>query len=263
MTIRQFALTYPQLMSEAMARGVEPKGLAALRRTYETAERLFDGFYRGHGTPFLCHVVRTAGILLAERQPVDIVCAGLVHAAYERGRFDDQQNGKATPAHRAQLQEELGAAVEDLVLRYSRLPWYSADAVTQHLQQLSTSSSHADVLVIRLANELEDYLDLGMAYRGATSFREAIASYGDGVVELARQLKRFQLAIELRGVFDEHMACRLPEAVVHHNRSSYEQPMRKWLEMGLLERLQARLKGVRSVGAAASPTRRSRRSALP
>ena len=55
-----YAMTYPQLMNQAIAAGWEMNELCALRVAYALSEDLCDGLHRPHGTPFLCHLVRTA-----------------------------------------------------------------------------------------------------------------------------------------------------------------------------------------------------------
>ncbi len=67
MNVRTFALTYPQLMNQAIDMKLAEEDLFHLRKAYELSERLFDGLYRGQHAPFLCHLVRTASILLAEK----------------------------------------------------------------------------------------------------------------------------------------------------------------------------------------------------
>jgi hypothetical protein len=68
--MRSFALTYPQLMNQAIAAALDTEAVVRLRATYELAERFADGVYRPQGEPFLCHLVRTASIVLAEGQPL-------------------------------------------------------------------------------------------------------------------------------------------------------------------------------------------------
>jgi hypothetical protein len=41
--VRDDALTYPQLVRQAIAAGVEERDLRELREVFETAERYFDG----------------------------------------------------------------------------------------------------------------------------------------------------------------------------------------------------------------------------
>jgi (p)ppGpp synthase/HD superfamily hydrolase len=230
MNIRSFALTYPQLMSQAIAQGWEEPSLSRLRSGHEFAERAFAGLYRGQGAPFICHLVRSASIVLAERQPAAVVLATLLHAAYMLNTFDPRRFQRAAEIHHRHLRDSIGPDVESLIQSYDRLPWYTAAAFEGHMQHLeSYSGSMRQVLLMRLANELEDHLDLAMAYRGAYPFRERIASFGNAAVELAVRLGHVELASELRETFDAHLKSQLPAIVQRQRRKAYVVPARGWL----------------------------------
>ena len=237
MSIRTFALTYPQLMSQALAQGMDTEALGQLRQAYEMAERIADGLYRGQGVPFVCHLVRTASIVLAERQPVEVVTASLLHSAYMLHCFEGCLRSPLTPSMRRQLQQAVPMEVEALVVAYDRLPWRSREAVTKHVEAVGAYSEMTRrLLVMRLANELEDYLDLGMAYRGAFPYRDRIASSGDLKVELARRLGLRVLAEELHQAYAAHLSCRLPARLTRNHAQAYELPRRRWGEMPLVQR---------------------------
>ncbi len=241
MTIRNFAMTYPQFMSQAIEFGKSEQDLVYLRKAYKTAERLFDGIYRGQHVPFICHVVRTASILLAEQASIEVIAAGLLHAAYAVGCFSDFCHGKATTEHRSEIERELGKSVELLVFDYNQFLWYQKECVQDHADQLESYGDHEkNLILMRLANDLEDYLDLGMVYRGAFPYRAKIEAYGDKAVELARRLQRFQLAEELQRAFDVHLNADLPAAVLTNQKLSYQLPALKWLKKSYFEKLQVK-----------------------
>jgi len=223
MGIRSFALTYPQFMNQAWAQGMDEQAISRLRSAYDLAEKWFDGFYRGQGTPFICHLVRTSSIVLAERQPIDVVIASLLHAAYLLGQFQDGREKRASPKQRTKLRQAVGAEVEEIVWDYHHLPWHSAKALNHHLEKFSTYEEKARrLLVMRLSNELEDYLDLAMVYRGANPFREEIRAYGKQYVEVAYRLGLSQLAEELHEVFEAHRTCQLPKVALRNYHHSYK-----------------------------------------
>ena len=56
--MRNFSLTYPQPMNQALAQGLNASDFKFLRDSYELAVRLFDGFYRAQGTPFFKRVLK-------------------------------------------------------------------------------------------------------------------------------------------------------------------------------------------------------------
>lgn len=80
-----FALSYPQIMYQAIAAGSDTDTLIGLRSAHNVAMLLADGVYRAHGQPFLCHLVRTASIVLAEGEPLAVVQTAMIHAAYSLG----------------------------------------------------------------------------------------------------------------------------------------------------------------------------------
>jgi hypothetical protein len=86
--VATYALTYPQLMNQALSCDLSESDLLQLRSAHEFAQLFADGIYRAQDAPLLSHLVRTASILLAERQPVSVVLAGLLHAAYTLQYFD-------------------------------------------------------------------------------------------------------------------------------------------------------------------------------
>ena len=237
MAIRPFALTYPQLMQQAKAQGAPPAELARLHRAYDALERLSDGFHRAQGMPFICHLVRTASIVLAERLPVDVVIAAMGHSAYILHEFAGSCRGRPTAPTRRAIREALSPAVEELIGAYADVPWGSRKAVECHIAAVETYPEPTRrLLLLRLANELEDYLDLGMAYRGAYPFRERIDAYGDLLVALAQRLGRAQLAVEFGTVFAEHRASRLEACIVRNHKDAYELPVKRWGQASLPER---------------------------
>ena len=236
MSLRTFALTYPQLMSQALAQGVDQADLARLRQAYELAERMADGLYRAQGEPFICHLVRTASIVLAERQPIEVVMASLLHSAYKLHCFEGGSRSKFTGALHRTLRRELPPEAETLINEYDRLPWSSKESIERHAESADTyPEATRRLLVIRLANEFEDYLDSGMADRGRYPYREQIAAYGGALVTLAKRLG-LTMADELREVFDRHLAMTLPDVVTRQRRGAYELPSRRWGQMGRIER---------------------------
>ncbi len=238
MNVRTFALTYPQLMNQAIDMKLAEEDLFRLRKAYELSERLFDGLYRGQHAPFLCHLVRTASILLAEKMSIETVIAGLLHAAYTVGYFQDQRHGCATPIHRKELQDSIGGEVEVLVFNYNEGTWYKKEHLENYLESVKENNSNIKTLVLmHLANELEDYLDYGMAYRGTFPFRERINAYGSLAVELAKRLGHLQLAEELNQVFEIHLNSNLPKIVLTNQSSSFQLPSLKWLKKSYLEKL--------------------------
>jgi len=106
----------------ALEQGLTQESLFRLRAAHDVAEQMADGLYRAQGVPLLCHLIRTASIVLAERQPIPVVVASLLHAAYLLQEFEGA--GWRAPS-RATLQQAIGEDAESLVSDYCRFPWFS------------------------------------------------------------------------------------------------------------------------------------------
>jgi hypothetical protein len=208
------AQTNLQLYRQLTDQGAAPSDLAAVRRAYDLASSLFAGLYRASGKPFVAHVVGTASVLAAQRAPLPLVTAGLLHAAYVQGTFGDGPPGR-TRRRAERLIEAIGGEAERLVSRYATLPWKAGDLSAFRNLPASLDSLDRDVLTIRLANEVEELIDYGVLHHGDAERRReeavqalpvwiswASAISADGIalaLEAARaQLVTFQAPDELR-----------------------------------------------------------------
>ena len=208
------ALAYPQtnlqlfgLMHRA---GYSETDLAVVSRAYDLAVRLFTAKYRGSGKPLLAHLVGTAGVLASLRAPAPIVAAGVLHAAYIFGDFGDAAGG-ATAEKRETIRREVGAGVEDIIARYDALRWDESSIEEIQASIAGLSPDDRGVLLLRLANELEDHLDLGVLYCGnAEDRRAAIRSWLRGCVDLAQHLGQPALAASFERVFGEILSGEVP-----------------------------------------------------
>jgi hypothetical protein len=234
-----FAMTYPQLMNQAIRAGFNEKDLTSLRKAYEFAECLFDGFYRAQRTPFINHLVRTASIVMNEKKDMDLAIASLLHAVYEIGQFSDGIEGKETETHRTIVRAVAGASAEDLIYQYQKLPWHCVEGIPTHLKNLDLyDSSLRSVILIRLANELEDHLDLAMSYRGNYPYREFIELYGKQQIEMANGLGLSEIASQLEFNFNQHLNVLIPVAAKWNNNKNFiEHPERIWQKKRTTDRI--------------------------
>ena len=161
----RFAQTNIQLFNEMYDLGYDEKEMALVKKSYELAIILFTGRFRGSGKTFIAHLIGTASILVSLRSSSNIIAAGLLHAAYDSGDFGDGGKG-LTPEKRPYVKSAVGDDVEDYIARYTEFRWNqrSAQSVFEKLDTLS--QAEREVLLIRLANELEDFLDLGILFCG-------------------------------------------------------------------------------------------------
>lgn len=183
------------LYRQVYKRGYSPTGLIRIRSAYELSTKLFAGRFRPCGRPFVAHLVGTASILAEIGAPEELVEAGLIHAAYEQGDFGFTR----WRDRRKRVRDAVGAAVEDLVLGYSKMRWNARTIrhLSIHLDQ--TTEFDRSVLLIRVANELEDHLDFA-----ALLCRKAVYednSVRELVTGIAERLRQPRLAEALRSVF--------------------------------------------------------------
>ncbi len=96
---------------------------------------------------------------------------------------------------------------EELVARYTYLRWnkHTIPMIYDRLDALSPT--RRQVLLIRLANKLEDHLDLGILYCGnPQQRREYVQSSRYQCVEITHQLGFSDLAVELEYAFQDALA---------------------------------------------------------
>ncbi|MGN6338259.1 DUF6817 domain-containing protein [Mycobacterium sp.] len=233
--MKYVARTYPQLMNQAIACGMDADSLCRLKAAHDLALQMTFGMHRSQGVPFLCHLTGTASIMLSEDAPLDAIVAALLHAAYILHAFDGSDR-RVRPAQRSLLAREVGDGAERLVWEYHNLPWGTASALDAHHAQLPTASpATRQLLLLRLANELDDHLDLAGAYANPARARERVAELGGRVVELARRLEHPILAADLEEAYAAHAAASLPDVVIV-DRSLSAAARRHWSRMGVTER---------------------------
>jgi nucleoside-diphosphate-sugar epimerase len=224
--VRDFALTYPQLVRQAITAGLDDQALRELRDVVEVAQRHFDGLYRAGGQPFICHMVRTASILLAEDQPLPLVEAALLHAAYDAHRYEHSTRSWPGPRSRRRLRRDVGSEVEEIVWAFHELDWERTGTPEIQLRALSRASDkQRAVLALCTANDLENHLDLALFYRTGRKFEQRIESDGSTIVRMARELGMDSVAEELATVFRETLMESVPVAARWDHSRGYEVPV--------------------------------------
>jgi len=219
-----YAQTNLQLFNQMRERGYTDQDLALVHTAYDVATQLFSGSYRGSGKPLLAHLVGTASILCALRVPAAALAAALLHAAYLFGEFGDGRRDNA-PAKRDRLRASVGPQVEELIAAYDGLGW-NRQAIPRLQAGLDRMTPvERTALLIRLANELEDHLDLGVLYCGNARQRlEDITASRGACVDMARRLGQPALAAELDRTFDTALAGSVPEWLRQPRDATYLLP---------------------------------------
>lgn len=202
--IHTFAQTNIQLLNQLQRAGYTAGELDLVRVAYELAIKLFTGRFRASGKTFIAHLVGTASVLGSLRASAALVAAGLLHAAYQAGDFGDGVPGIAN-AKRDRLKVAVGDEVEEYVARYDALPWGAKYITGYHQRAGALSGLERDVLLMRLANELEEYLDLGILYFGDKRRQQTDYLNDDGrmVIEMAESLGFPALGADLARAFEE------------------------------------------------------------
>ena len=203
---------YHQLEQHAYSR---PDQLV-IREAYELAILLFGDLFRPNGKPFLNHAVGTASILVTLQQPVTVIAAALLHAAYSHGNF-----GAASGSKREFIHERMGPEIEALIWQYRELVWSPAsiERLRDELQGLDTQEAAA--LRIRLANELEDHLDLGMLYASKGKYSGRLAPCVNAVLEIAGEVAGSEFRDDLSKWIQLAQQGRVNPALQSASRKSY------------------------------------------
>lgn len=232
-----FAITYPQLIGQALQLKRGHDELARLRTSYDLAERIADGLYRSQGSAFINHLVRTASIVMAYGSDIDTVVAAMHHSAYILDVFQHSRRRRAGPQRRAYLSAVLGGEVETIIWEYSQHKWGDVKCIAEYLERLpSYGPVMKAVLFIRLANELDDFAELTALYRPGYPYRRKIESYGDKVVAIAYGLDLRELGDAIKEAYEATLSARLPASVIRESTTdAYEMPRKHFAEKNSIE----------------------------
>jgi hypothetical protein len=219
------AQTNVQLLEQLRTAALPLDERTELQRAYRLAMELFSGCYRPSGRVFLAHLIGTASIAACFDARNAVIAAGLLHSAYSHGEFGNGVRG-ATEARREIVRQAVGAPVEARIHRYSAFRW-NAKGVQQEIDDLSNADPlQRDVLLIALANSIDDYLDAAAAPGGAAACRDQIRRRGALEVELAAKMELIALADAHAGVQSLALARgRTPEEI------PTMQPLRRSIEL--------------------------------
>jgi len=197
------AQTILQLNNQLRRTGYSEDDQRALIDAYNLAAELFSGRFRGSGKTFIAHLVGTASILVAHKSEITVVIAGLLHAAYEQGDFGHGLL-RGRSQDRAEITSAIGAQAERLVHGYEQLPWTSAAIAGYAQQTIGVDGERHKLLLIRMANELEEHLDCNILYcNDARQRLQRLDELGDTMVRLTRQLGQAELADELHDAIEQ------------------------------------------------------------
>lgn len=161
-----------------------------VQRAYRLACGMFNGRYRKSGRAFICHAVGAASSVAHFDKDLDLVIAAMFHAAYDSGQYPDGRSSRRSEAHRKWLEQNVGPAVESLVARVDAMKFDTGDP--ERLVEKGMPAGDEDILFLRLAHEIDDMADGGMAF--APKYGRSMESRIKACAILARHMGREGLA---------------------------------------------------------------------
>ena len=208
----RYAQTNRQLYAQMQRLGYPPTELVRVRAAYELARTLVTGLYRPSGSPFISHLVGTASVLGVLRVPVELVLAGLLHAAYMHGDFGTLRRG-ATPTNRAFVRRALGKEAEEYVARYTAFQWNQNTINGLRTRLKSSDAMERDIVLIRLANWHEHLLDFDILCGPGIDRRlQAIMRRGPILADAAHMLGYPSLGEELESIHQQTLNTKIVQA---------------------------------------------------
>jgi (p)ppGpp synthase/HD superfamily hydrolase len=203
--VAEIAQTNLQLYRQLLQREWDESALQLVAEAYQLAVVLFTARFRPSRKPFVCHLVGTASVVAAQGARAEIVVAALLHAAYDQGDWGDGAKG-ATPGRRKVLRRVIGKESEAVVHRYTATTWnpVSINDLLPIVDELADLDRN--VIVLRLANEVDDMSDLGLrlSAKGDQALHQPDCV---GAMEaLATALGHHDLAWLIRLVYEENCA---------------------------------------------------------
>jgi (p)ppGpp synthase/HD superfamily hydrolase len=208
-----YAQTNLQLYQQLDREGYSQSDIQAIRKSYDIAIQKFSGYYRPSGKTFLAHLIGVASILAWLHQPINTVIAGLMHGIYQYGDFGNS-TPTITPSKRNHIERLFDTHLESVLYHYAHFqPTFPS--LQDYLDRFDhLSSIDREVLLIRLADVLEDSLHEGILYcpnwQGRKQHIQEIASI---TVELAHQLTQPTLADALEQTFNHVITIQPPQEI--------------------------------------------------
>jgi hypothetical protein len=157
--------------------------------------------------------VGTASVLSWLGAPIEVVTAGLLHAAYLHGDFGCTTG--ISDAKRKRLIDVVGAQTEEYITRYDRFLLTAQELASLETMLSDLSAIDRYIVLMRLANELEHHLDFGGLYfvegeQRQAAHRRYLEARFPALIKLANALGYGSLATELEKVWRQIAALKLP-----------------------------------------------------
>jgi hypothetical protein len=203
------AQTNLQLYNQLVASSWSAEDLGRVRAAYEFADRMFVGVRRASGKPFIAHLVGTASVVADVDGRPDVVLAALLHSVYTGGGSEISRKAPG----RSTIRRVAGTATEALIYEYATSPWGPDAFADANANAATFDRTRRDVLLLRLANEVDERADLGTQYGDKGAFLRDGEDALPPMAVLADQLQCPKLAATFRRLFDEEHGATVPQVL--------------------------------------------------
>jgi hypothetical protein len=203
------AQTNLQLYNQLVANSWSTEDLARVRTAYDFADRMFVGVRRASGKAFIAHLVGTASVVADVDGRPDVVLAALLHSVYTGGASEISRKAPS----RSTIRRVAGTATEALVYEYATRPWGPGPFADASANVATFDRARRDVLLLRLANEVDERADLGTRYADKGTFLRDGDDALPPMAALADQLECPKLAATFRRLFDEERGVTVPHVL--------------------------------------------------
>jgi (p)ppGpp synthase/HD superfamily hydrolase len=188
------AQTNTALYCQLHAAGHSTADLLRVQRAYRICCKLFNGRYRKTERAFICHAVGAGSSVAHFDRRIEMIIAGMLHAAFDSGQYPDGRIG-LSDVHREWLAAQVGPEVEQIVARYNQFSFEMGTPESK--AKAGVPKEQHDVLLIALAHEVDDMADGGLAF--APKYGQSIESRVAACAALARSIGQSLLAETLEG----------------------------------------------------------------
>lgn len=197
------AQTNLELCLQMEEMGYATNDIEAVHNAYMfNIDKIFSMF-RGSGKPFINHLVGVASIMVSGKQSVPMIQAALMHALYQNRVDFGQLN--TIDEKRETLRKAFGSEVDDLIWRYTQFEMVAIEQINlDDLAQLK------EVLILRIADEVEDLTSFGLMFHGRKEDGDEV--HGSGLYRKGQKMQQVKKVIAITQLLG--LPC-LQEAVMH------------------------------------------------
>jgi (p)ppGpp synthase/HD superfamily hydrolase len=209
------AQTVTALFQQLQRQRLTDQDLLRVRGAYALAMKLFAGRIHPTGKPYIAHCVGVASTLACVGAHMDLIVAGILHGVYRQGDLGPWR--VFLRWQRPIVRRAVGDAVENYVHRFHRAS-QDVDALNDIRRRLDPiDTTERDVLLLVLANELDNWRDRGvLSCVDASARRLTLLRKGGLFADIAGKLGYPALAMALTRVVEETAAADV--APGHHWR---------------------------------------------